>query len=93
MDALPFFDAFRRRTELGEDVDHDVKRVRRIVPREHVCPDQGDLDATIFCERRSLDLRRFGKIERDDVKPLFGQPYAIAPFAVGDRESFARFGQ
>ena len=93
MEALPFYGAFLGRTKLGEYIDHDVKRVRWIVPCEDLRPDQGDLNAAFLGEQRSLDLRRLGKIERDNIKPLFGEPYTVAPFAIGDRKSFARSRQ
>jgi hypothetical protein len=46
--------------------------------------DQFDLYAAFFGEDGSLCLCGFRKVEREDVEPLFGEPDAVARFAVGD---------
>src|ERR1700690_3467545 len=55
-----------------------------------VRPDQSDVHAPLFRKRRCLELSRLGKIKANDAQPLLGQPDAVAPLAVGNRECPAR---
>jgi len=71
---------------LRKNFDHDVEGRLRIIPNVHVGPNESYLHTALGSQRACFVLRRWRKIERNDVEGLFGEPHAVAALAVRDRE-------
>lgn len=84
MDLAPFGGA----DELDEDRHYGVEASFAPVPAEQVGEFGLQGDAVLGGELFGFGDGRRGYVHRQYVESLAGQPYAVAPFAVGDGEHF-----
>jgi Helicase HerA, central domain len=78
--------ALCRRGELEKDRRHDVERIYRIAPIDHVGLFDAQRHAALLCQLARLLLRVRREIERQHVEALLGEEDAVAPFAIGNRQ-------
>ena len=71
---------------MRKNFDHNVEGRLRIIPNVHVGPNESDLHTALGSQRACFVLRRWRKIERNDIEGLFGEPHAVAALTVRDRE-------